>query len=603
VTDARQGDPRHPTWWYVWQLIRFRLGTWLLLGVLETLFFGVFPQITGLVTRTIFNTLTGEVSGIGASVGVWWLIAAIVGIALARAVVIFGDVFVYFNFRYTLAALLRKNLFRDILARPGARAVPGSPGEAISRFRGDVDEIAFFLAESMILTGFGLFTVVAIVVMVRIDARITVLALLPMLLVIGVTRWATARIDAYREASREATGAVTGFIGEIYGAIQAVKVATAESRLVRRFTDLSEVRRRAAIKDRVFNTTLDTIHQNIANLATGVILLLIAGTVRATGISPMSVGDIALFVFYLGIITQFTGLVGQKLAWYKQIGVSIRRLVALLQETPPEQLVDHGPVYMRGELPEVPVPVQGPGDRLRRLEVTGLSYHYPGTDQGVEGVDLSLEPGAFTVITGRVGSGKTTLLRALLGLLEADAGEIRWNGERIDRPAEFFTPPRSAYTPQVPALFSESLRDNIMLGLPGDRFDLQRALWLAVMEPDLVEMPDGLETMLGTEGVRLSGGQRQRTAAARMFVREPALLVFDDLSSALDVETERLLWQRVDHLRERGAACLVVSHRRPALRRADRILLLEEGSVLASGSLSDLLTLDEMQQLWHGEMR
>jgi ATP-binding cassette subfamily B protein len=258
---------------------------------------------------------------------------------------------------------------------------------------------------------------------------------------------------------------------------------------------------------------------------------------------------------------------------------------------------------MRGDLPDVPVPVKAPGDRLQRLEVRGLTYHYPGTEHGITGVDLTLEPGTFTVITGRVGSGKTTLLRALLGLLAPVAGEIRWNGTRVSEPAAFFTPPRSAYTPQVPTLFSESLRDNIMLGLPEDRFDLERALWLAVMAPDLAEMPDGLETMLGAEGVRLSGGQRRRTAAARMFVREPALLVFDDLSSALDVETERLLWTRVDHLCEHGAACLVVSHRRPALRRADRILLLEEGSVLASGSLSDLLTLDEMQQLWHGEMR
>jgi ATP-binding cassette subfamily B protein len=304
----------------------------------------------------------------------------------------------------------------------------------------------------------------------------------------------------------------------------------------------------------------------------------------------------------LGIITEFTGLVGHKWAWYKQIGVSIRRLVGLLQDTPPEQLVDHGPVYMRGDLPEVPVPVKGPADRLQRLEVTGLTYHYPGTDHGITGVDLTLAPGSFTVITGRVGSGKTTLLRAMLGLLDPDAGVIRWNGEIVSRPAEFFTPPRSAYAPQVPALFSESLRDNIMLGLPEDRFDLQRALWLAVMEPDLAEMPDGLATMLGTEGVRLSGGQRQRTAAARMFVREPALLVFDDLSSALDVETERLLWQRVDHLRERGATCLVVSHRRPALRRAGRILLLKEGRVLASGALDDLLALDEMQRLWHGQL-
>jgi ATP-binding cassette, subfamily B, bacterial len=99
-----------------------------------------------------------------------------------------------------------------------------------------------------------------------------------------------------------------------------------------------------------------------------------------------------------------------------------------------------------------------------------------------------------------------------------------------------------------------------MLGLPEDRFDLQRALWLAVMAPDLAEMPNGLATKLGAEGVRLSGGQRRRTAAARMFVREPAL------------------------------------------RRADRILLLQEGRVLATGALDDLLALDEMQRLWHGQL-
>ena len=221
---------------------------------------------------------------------------------------------------------------------------------------------------------------------------------------------------------------------------------------------------------------------------------------------------------------------------------------------------------MRGALPDVPYVAKTDAHRLEVLDATGLTYKYTDGGRGVESIDLHLERGTFTVITGRVGSGKTTLLRALLGLLPKDAGEIIWNGAPVTDPASFFVPPRSAYTPQVPLLFSESLQDNILMGLPEDKVDLQAAIRLAVMEDDLAELEHGLETMLGAKGVKISGGQRQRSAAARMFVRDPELLVFDDLSSALDVETERTLWERVfDH---RDTTCLVVSHRRPALRRA-----------------------------------
>jgi ATP-binding cassette subfamily B protein len=106
--------------------------------------------------------------------------------------------------------------------------------------------------------------------------------------------------------------------------------------------------------------------------------------------------------------------------------------------------------------------------------------------------------------------------------------------------------------------------------------------------------------VIGPKGVKLSGGQQQRAAAARMFARDPELLVFDDLSSALDVETEQILWQRL--FERRRATCLVVSHRRPALRRADQILLMQDGSIVDRGRLNELLERsDEMRALWRGE--
>lgn len=582
-----------PTWRYIVQLARYKPWLYVAEALFNSILFYAVPLIPALIVRRLLDGLTGSAP---AELNIWGMVALFAAVWLIRHAFNLMAILTDVSLNNVVSALLRRNLLNFVLQQPGARALPHSPGEAISRFRDDAESIPTFLAWTIDPVGQALVMIAGLGVLASINTGITIAVVIPVLVTLVIVNNATRRIQRYREAAREAAGSVTDFLGEIFGAVMALQIAGTQEHVIRHFEQRNEKRRKAAVADLLFSQALHTFTFNSANLGTGILLLIAAGAMQG-GAGGFTVGDFSLFVSYLGWLTIVTSMFGNYLILYRQTGVSIKRLMELMPGAPPERLVAHNPIYFTGSLPPLPQP--GPPQPLERLTVRGLSYTYPGSSHGVQDIELDLEKGSFTVITGRIGSGKTTLLRALLGLLPPDSGEIAWNGQRVADPAGSFTPPHSAYTPQVPRLFSESLKDNILMGLPES--GLEGAIYTAVFERDLAELDHGAETQVGPRGTRLSGGQVQRTAAARMFVRRPELLVFDDLSSALDVDTERQLWERVFSLP--GHTCLVVSHRRAALRRATQIIVLREGRIVAHGTLNELLkSSPDFQRLWEGDV-
>jgi ATP-binding cassette subfamily B protein len=558
---------------FAWRILKADPWTWGISLTLWVAFFSM-PLPAGLVLRAILDQLP---EGDGAPLPV--LIAILAGFEVGRWIVLFPAIIQWHGSWVFWHTVPRVNALRSLVSDPGPATgrLPGSPGEAVSRFRDDARDIAQVLDVWLDLVAAGITTVAGVIVLYLISPTAATAIVAPILLVLVIGHLLAARLRAWRWAERQATAGVTGFIGDAFGAIATVKVSAAERAILDRFAQLGSTRAVAARADQVGTQLAQTLGGITANAGLGLALVLIA---PAMSRGELSVGDIGLFTAYATAVSSLPRITARWSTFQRQGDVSAARLGRLMPDHEPDlasaRVTTHlrfGPPPMDTVVPSAPADRTGL-DRFEALRVRDLRVHLDDTDQ-LHGIDLDVARGQFVVITGPVGSGKSVLLRALLGLVPRADGTVRWNDEEVVDPATFLVPPRAAYLPQVPRLFSEPLADTVLMG--HDPAGLHDAIERARLGEDLAAMPHGLATTVGPKGVRLSGGQIQRTAAARALVRHPELLVVDDLSSALDVATETEIWDGLFAADAAELTVLAVSHRPRVLARADQVIELRSG--------------------------
>lgn len=529
------------------------------------------PAAIGWILGRSFDAIS---RGDGGSVTRWLVL--LVTIEVLRMVSIHVGAVIWTEVWVRMQSFLRSNLLAAQLASGGPEAGPpvASAGGALTHFRDDTEDVAMFVDGMVDVSGGVVFTAVAAFVLGATNLPAALVLVVPLTAVAVATRVLDGRITRYRAADRAAAAEVSGFVGDVMAAATTVKVNDATDPVVDHLGVLVERRRRTAVRDRVLEDGVRAFSGGVAEVGLGLVLVVSAGGLAA---GTFDVGQLALFAAYLGWLGFLPRMVGTVLARRKQAGVAFDRMSRLVADGDPSRTVRPRALPIgRRERVDAHAPIRPERVPLERVDLVGLTVHHPSGFR-VGPVDLTVRRGEFVVITGPVGAGKTSLLRAVLGAAGPTevTGEIRWNGRRVEDPASFMVPPNAASLPQVPRLLSDTIADNIGLG-PIDAAALGRAVRLASFDRDLAAFPEGAATLVGPRGLRLSGGQRQRLATARALAHAPELVVVDDLSSALDVETEIELWER---LADAGMTVLAVSHRAVAFDRADQVLVLEAGRV------------------------
>jgi ATP-binding cassette subfamily C protein len=229
------------------------------------------------------------------------------------------------------------------------------------------------------------------------------------------------------------------------------------------------------------------------------------------------------------------------------------------------------------------------------IRIEDLHFQYNDSQTILNGVSLNIAAGEKVALVGASGAGKSTLINVLLGLYPANSGTVYFNDVPVSEIGLDIVREHVATVLQSPALFNDTVRNNLTMGRNYTDDAIWEALTIAQLYDVVSAMPEQLDTLVGRAGIKLSGGQRQRLAIARMVLINPSVVVLDEATSALDSETEHHLHEALQTYLE-NRTTLIIAHRLSAVRQADRVIVFDGGEIIAQGSHDELISQDQLYQ-------
>ena len=473
-----------------------------------------------------------------------------------------------------VAADLRRAVFDRVLGLPPSYFETMRTGDVLTRMTADTgllqgligSAVSQWLRSAVIVSG-------ALVMLVVTSPKLAALVVAVIPLVVAPLVLFGRRERVLSRTAQDRIADLGAYAEETINAVGTVQAFTHEPQDRQRFAARVEESVQAALaRVRVRGGLIFVV----ILLGFGAITLSLWVGGREVVAGSMSGGELSAFVFYAVLMATSVTAMSELWGEVQRASGAADRIGELLAERP--------------AIAAPAAPVALPRPPVGRVAFEGVGFRYPSRPDrsALDGFSLRVEPGETVALVGPSGAGKTTVFQLLQRFHDPLAGRIRLDGVDLRDADPSDVRARIGVVAQDPVIFGADVWDNIRYGRP-DATDAEvRAAALAASAGFLDELPQGFDSFLGERGVRLSGGQRQRVAIARAILRDPAVLLLDEATSALDAESEAAVQRALAHLSQ-GRTTLVIAHRLATVRRADRIVVLEEGRVVAEGSHDALL--------------
>lgn len=480
---------------------------------------------------------------------------------------------------------LKQRIFRHLLTLEPAYFTVNTPGDLISRATSDVENVRRLLGFAVLSLANMLFAyALTLPAMLKINVKLTLAALAVYPCILILVQLFSTRLRAQQLAVQQETAELSDLIQEDMSGIALIKIYAQEANERQAFSLRNQKLLSANLKLSKSQNTLFPLLRGLASISQIVILALGIGSI-ADG--SLSVGNFVALLLFAERLVFPTALLGFTITAYQRGEVSIDRLESILQTE--AKIADAANA--------IPLPR---ADVRGWLSAHHLSYTYPGAEHpALDNVSFTIEAGETVAVVGPIGSGKSTLANALPRLLELDPGQLYLDGYDITQLRLSDLRSAIAYVPQESFLFSTTIKNNIRYGDPAsEQPEVEAAAKQAQIHPEILTFPQQYKTIVGERGITLSGGQRQRTALSRALLVDAPVLILDDALSSVDNQTATDILKNLSEDRQRKTV-LFISHQLSAAAMADRILVMDQGKIVQSGTHSELLSQAGLyRQLW-----